>query len=118
MVAAAVAARIGSNRIKSIDGVAFASSRREPTLEHTSDIVSQAISRLPNPSAGTIVAERGEFYEESELTVAGFLDSPTTFKYVETIAERRVIEVAHHAAYAARTLMLSSNERVLDPDIR
>uniref|UniRef100_UPI0039081F79 DUF2209 family protein n=1 Tax=Natronorarus salvus TaxID=3117733 RepID=UPI0039081F79 len=104
MVGAAVAAHVGSARIRSIDGMGFATSRGEPTLRGTTGVVSDAIRRLPTPSGGPIVAERGEFYEEPAMTVESLLDAE--FKYVETIAERRVVEAAHHAAYATRSLYL------------
>jgi len=104
MVAGAVAARVGSARLRSIDGMGFATSRDEPTLRGTTGVVSGALRELPAAPGGPIVAERGEFYEEPAIKVASLLDAE--FKYVETIAERRVVEAAHHAAYATRSLLL------------
>ena len=104
MVAADVAAGVGSNRVREVTGMGFATSRAEPTLRETLSIVEGAIASLPAPPAGPIVAERGEFYEEP----VGMIDASfgPEFKYVESIGERRVVEIAHHAAYAARTLLL------------
>lgn len=104
MVGAAVAARVGSNRINSISGMGFGTSRRQPTLEHTASLISQAVADLPEPPAGPIVAERGEFYEEPAHTMKIRLDAE--FKYVESIAERKTVNTAHHAAYAARNLLI------------
>jgi hypothetical protein len=104
MVAAAVAASVGSNRVREVDGMGFATSRAEPTLGGTLSVAEGAIATLPAPPDGPVVAERGEFYEEPE----GMIDASfgPEFKYVESIGERRTIEIAHHAAYAARTLIL------------
>ncbi|MFA9517223.1 DUF2209 family protein [Halopenitus sp. H-Gu1] len=103
MVAAAVHARVGATRIASIEGMGLSSVREGPTLEATLDLVAQAIGTLPDPPTGTIVSERGEFYEEPERIVA--LHFQQEFKYVETIGERETVQAAHHAAYAARKLL-------------
>lgn len=104
MVAAAVAASVGSNRIEGISGMGFGTSRQSPTLDHTVAIIREAIGDLPHPPSGPIVAEHGEFYEEPVDTMGIRLG--TDFKYVESIAERKTVDAAHHAAYAARNLML------------
>jgi hypothetical protein len=74
MVAAAVHARVGSSRIRSVEGMGFATSREEPTLTNTAELVAEAVENLPEPPGGAVVAERGEFYEEPEWTVAQFLE--------------------------------------------
>ena len=104
MVGAAVAARVGSNRIDDITGIGFGTSRREPTFENALALTREAVGDLPNPPAGPIVAEHGEFYEEPPHAVGVSFD--TEFKYVESIAERKTVEAAHFAAYAARKLLL------------
>ena len=104
MVGAAVAARIGSSRIDRIEGIGFHTSQAEPTLENALSIVRDALGDLPAPPTGPVVAERGEFYGEPVTTVS--LGVEADFKYVESIAERKTVEVAHHAAYAARNLLL------------
>ncbi len=104
MVAAAVAARVGSNRISEVGGIGFATSRADPSLEHLFSVVEEALGALPAPPEGSVVAERGEFYEEPESIVDASFDPE--FKYVESVGERRTVEIAHHAAYAARTLLL------------
>ncbi|MDL5360874.1 DUF2209 family protein [Halalkalicoccus sp. NIPERK01] len=104
MVAAAVAASVGSNRVREVGGIGFATSRDDPALEHVLSVVDGALGALPDPPAGPVVAERGEFYGEPATTV-GAAFGPE-FKYVESIGERRAVEIAHHAAYAARTLLL------------
>lgn len=103
MVAAAVAASVGSNRIHEVEGIGFGTSQAEPTLEGTLSVAQSAIGALPKPPAGPLVAERGEFYEEPVAVIDASFGSE--FKYIESIGERRVVEIAHHAAYAARTLL-------------
>lgn len=103
MVGAAVAGTVGSSRIEEVSGMGMSVSRREPTLENAIGLIQAAVADLPAPPAGPIVAERGEFYEEPARTI-GVAFEPE-FKYVETIAERKIVDTAHHAAYAARNLI-------------
>ncbi|WP_423746045.1 DUF2209 family protein (plasmid) [Haladaptatus sp. SPP-AMP-3] len=104
MVAAAVHATVDTTRLHSVRGLGFAVSHHEPTLSATTGVVAEAVSDLPDPSAEPIVAERGEFYEEPVWMVEQYLEPD--FKYVESIAERETVQAAHHAAYAARKLLL------------
>lgn len=104
MVAAAVAATVDSSRIETIDGIGFGTSPHEPTRANAVAIIREAVGDLPAPPDGPIVAEHGEFYEEPADTVGGSFE--TSFKYVESIAERETVQAAHHAAYAARKLLI------------
>ncbi len=104
MVAAAVHARIGSTRVRSVEGMGFAAAREGPTLEATVGLAAEAVGKLPEPPDGPIVAEGGEFYEASADRVG--LSFQPEFKYVESIGERETVQAAHHAAYAARDLLL------------
>ena len=104
MVAAAVHAAVDSDRISSVLGMGFATSRAEPTLPAVATLVSDAVAELPEPPDCTVVSERGEFYEVPDWQVAQRLERE--FKYVESIAERETVQAAHHAAYAARNLLL------------
>jgi len=104
MVAAAVHAVVGATAPRSVEGMGFATGRRQPTFENVARLVADAVADLPEPPDGPVVAERGEFYEEPEWEVAQFFD--TEFKYVESIAQRETVQAAHHAAYAARKLLL------------
>ena len=104
MVAAAVHARIDSARIRSIEGMGFAIVREGPTLDATLGLAAAAIGNLSKPPDGRIVAEHGEFYGEPAERVG--LSFQPEFKYVESIGERETVQAAHHAAYAARDLLL------------
>lgn len=104
MVAAAVHATVGSDSIRGVEGIGLASSAAEPTVEAVAAVVSAAVDDLAEPPEGPVVAERGEFYGEPDWQVAQHLERE--FKYVESIAERETVQAAHHAAYAARNLLL------------
>lgn len=104
MVAAAIHAAIGTDCLREVRGTGFATSTAEPTLEAVAGVVSGAVDDLPEPPVGAVVSERGEFYEEPEWQVAHQIERE--FKYVETIGERETVQAAHHAAYAARNLLL------------
>lgn len=106
MVAAAVAARVDTSRLRRVEGIGLATSQREPTFRNAAAVIRDALSALPEPPAGPVVAERGEFYEEPAWTVEEHIEAE--FKYVESIADRETVGVAHHAAYAARTLLLDA----------
>ncbi|GAB7008578.1 hypothetical protein JCM31271_05210 [Halorubrum trueperi] len=104
MVAAAVHARIDSTRIRSVEGIGFGVAHEGPTLDATLGVTAAAIGTLPEPPNGPIVAEHGEFYEVPAERVG--LSFQPEFKYVESIGERETVQAAHHAAYAARDLLL------------
>jgi hypothetical protein len=104
MVAAAVHARVGNARLRDVEGMGFATSDGHPTFENAASVVADAVAELPERPEGPVVAEHGEFYEEPEVKVEQFLGP--SFKYVESIAERKTVQAAHHAAYAARKLFL------------
>ncbi len=104
MVAAAVHARVDSTRIRTIERMGFSAVREGPTLDATVALTAEAVGNLPKPPAGPIVAEGGEFYEEPAERVG--LSFQPEFKYVESIGERETVQAAHHAAYAARDLLL------------
>ena len=104
MVAAAVHARIDSTRIRTVEGTGFAVAREGPTLDATVGLVATAVGDLPEPPDGPVVAEHGEFYEEPAERVG--LSFRPEFKYVESVGERETVQAAHHAAYAARDLLL------------
>lgn len=82
----------------------FAAVRGGPTLDATVALTAEAVGNLPEPPDGPIVAEGGEFYEEPAGRVG--LSFQPEFKYVESIGERETVQAAHHAAYAARDLLL------------
>ena len=104
MVAAAVHARIDSTRIRTVEGLGFPAAREGPTLEATVALSAEAVGTLPEQPAGPTVARGGELYEAPAERVG--VSFQPEFKYVESIGERETVQAAHHAAYAARDLLL------------
>jgi len=109
MVCAAVAVELKADAVDAVESMEFdvLDTEREPTFEVVVDNVSRAVSRVGadlGPDGATVVAEEGEFYNRPDWIVEGALG--TEFKYVETIGERKAVDIAHHAAYAARNLTL------------
>ena len=68
------------------------------------DLVVEAVENIPEPPACPIVSEHGEFYEEPAARIG--VNFQPEFKYVESVGERETVQAAHHAAYAARDLLL------------
>ena len=107
MVCSAVAVELKTDSVDGVEGMEFdvLDTEREPTFEVVVENVSQAVSRVNTRGEDTvIVAEEGEFYNKPDWIVEGALG--TEFKYIETIGERKAVDIAHHAAYAVRKLML------------
>jgi hypothetical protein len=106
MVCAAVAVETKADAVDAVESMEFdvLDTEREPRFEVVVDTVSRAVSRLGTDEETTVVAEKGEFYNKPDWIVEGALG--TEFKYVETIGERKAVGVAHHAAYAVRSLLL------------
>jgi hypothetical protein len=69
------------------------------TAHSISDLIKKACSR----SRGTIVTEPGEFYNYPEWRVEALLGRK--FKYVESVGERKAIEVAHHVSLAVHRML-------------
>lgn len=106
MVCAAVDADVDATAIEDVGGLNFAhrDTASDPSFDVVTDLAADAVAGLDDP--GVAVAERGEFYDEAAFVVEGSLRHE--FKYVESIGERKAVETAHHAAYAARNLMLDN----------
>jgi len=54
---------------------------------------------------GTIVTEKGDMYNQPLWVSKSMFSGP--FKYQESMAERRSIELAHHISLSARKLLLN-----------
>ncbi|MCK5661007.1 MAG: DUF2209 family protein, partial [Methanosarcinales archaeon] len=53
----------------------------------------------------TIVTEKGDFFNEDEWRINTMM--PFDFKYLESIGERRTVEMAHHVSISTRDLLLA-----------
>lgn len=105
MVCAVVSVRISPNFIEKICSVRLVPHvARALDFNVVADFISKACMCLP----GTIVAESGDLYNQEIWRVKSILGRD--FKYPETIAERRAIEMAHHVSVAGRRLIIDARE--------
>ena len=105
MVCAVVSARVSPNFVEKIHTVRLMPRVAEALdLNVVADLISDACVCLP----GTIVAESGDFYNQEIWRVRSILGRD--FKYPETIAERTLIEMAHHISVAGRRLIIEPGE--------
>lgn len=102
MVCSAVEVELTAHSIDSVEGMDFEvrDTERKPSFEVVAETIQSAAAGLGDV---VVVSEEGEFYGKPEWVVEGALESE--FKYVESIGERKAVDLAHHAAYAARKLV-------------
>ena len=105
MVCAVVSARVSPNFVEKIHTVRIMPRMAEALdLNVVADFISEACVCLP----GTIVAESGDFYNQEIWRARSILGRD--LKYPETIAERTLIEMAHHISVAGRKLIIEPGE--------
>jgi len=105
MVCAVVSARVSPNFVEKIHTVRIMPRTAEALdLNVVADFISEACVCLP----GTIVAESGDFYNKEIWRARCILGRD--IKYPETIAERTLIEMAHHISVAGRKLIIEPGE--------
>ena len=105
MVCAVVSARVSPNFVEKIHTVRIMPRTAEALdLNVVADFISEACVFLP----GIIVAESGDFYNKEIWRARCILGRD--LKYPETIAERTLIEMAHHISVAGRKLIIEPGE--------
>lgn len=108
MVSASVAARIspeGIERTRRIRLVPLVAESVE--MEVVIGLIEDSIRGQP----GVVLAERGDLYNLARWRVESILGRE--FKYPESRGERRAMELAHHASFAGRKLVL----RLMDEEL-
>lgn len=103
MVCSAVHAAVDNDSVEEVHGIRYTIKRRSPRYEFVCDLVKETVDKLSSDSL-VVVSEEGEFYGRDEMVVEGSLRNQ--FKYIESIGERKAVDIAHHAAYGARCLLL------------
>jgi hypothetical protein len=101
MVSASVAARIspeGIERTRRIRLVPLVAESVE--MEVVVGLIEDSVRGL----SGVVLAEKGDLYNLERWRVESILGRE--FKYPESRGERRAIELAHHASFAGRKLVL------------
>ncbi|MDY7082828.1 MAG: DUF2209 family protein [Halobacteria archaeon] len=108
MVCAAVSVELNPNSIDAVEEIKFdfVDTAHEPSFDVIVEVISNTVERITDDHDAVVVTEKGEFYNKPEWVVEGAIEHD--FRYVETIGERKAVEVAHNAAYAARNLLLDS----------
>lgn len=105
MVCAAAALTVSANHIEKVRQIKILPVwlNLAPSLPDVVQLIEDTANQLS--FEGTIVAEKGDMYNkplwvpESMFTRA--------FKYQESIAERRAIELVHHISLSARNLLIN-----------
>lgn len=108
MVCAAAALKVSASHIEKVKQIKIQPLwiERDPTLLDIVKLIEDTADQLS--STGTIVAEKGDMYNKP-LWVPEVMFS-RAFKYQESIAERRAIELVHHISLSARNLLINKLE--------
>ena len=104
MVCAAVALTVSANHIEKVKQIKIQPLwlKRAPSLLDIVQLIEDTADKLL--FEGTIVAEKGDLYNRPIWVLESMFSR--TFKYQESIAERRAIELAHHISLSARNLLI------------
>ncbi|MDK2834324.1 MAG: hypothetical protein PWP63_1411 [Methanolobus sp.] len=104
MVCAAVAASVTADHIEKVNQVNVRSFRSEsaPDVPSVVRMMEETVSEIG--FSGTIVTEPGDMFNKPQWLVDSMFSS--SFKYEESLSERRCMELAHHISLSARRLLL------------
>jgi len=105
MVCAAVALTVSANHIEKVKQIKIQPLwlKRAPSLLDIVQLIENAADQLL--FEGTIVAEKGDMYNRPIWVLESMYSR--AFKYQESIAERRAIELVHHISLSARNLLIN-----------
>ncbi len=108
MVSASVAARISPEGIERTRWI-----RLVPLVAESveMEVVIKLIEDSVRGLSGVVLAEKGDLYNLARWRVESILGRE--FKYPESRGERRAMELAHHASFAGRKLVLRLMEEGL-----
>ncbi|KKG11238.1 MULTISPECIES: DUF2209 domain-containing protein [unclassified Methanosarcina] len=104
MVCAAAALTVSADHIEKVKQVKILPFwlKRAPGLLDVVQLIEDTANQLS--FEGTIVTEKGDMYNQPPWVPESMFSR--AFKYQESIAERRAIELAHHISLSARNLLL------------
>ena len=105
MVCAAVALTVSANHIEKVKQIKIQPLwlKRAPSLLDIVDLIENTSNQLS--FEGKIVAEKGDMYNKPIWVLESMFSR--AFKYQESIAERRAIELVHHISLSARNLLIN-----------
>ena len=104
VVCAAVALTVSANHIEKVKQIKIQPLwlERAPSLLDIVQLIEDTADQLS--FEGTIVAEKGDMYNKPIWVLESMFSR--AFKYQESIAERRAIELVHHISLSARNLLI------------
>jgi hypothetical protein len=105
MVCAAVALTVSANHTEKVKQIKIQPLwlKRDPSLLDIVQLIEDTSDQLS--FEGTIVTEKGDMYNRPIWVLESMFSKP--FKFQESIAERRGIELAHHISLSARNLLIN-----------
>ncbi|HWR25868.1 MAG TPA: DUF2209 domain-containing protein [Methanosarcina sp.] len=105
MVCAAAALIVSADHVEKVKQIKILPFwlKRAPNLLDIVQIIENTAEKLS--FEGTIVVERGDMYNKPLWILESMFSR--AFKYQESIAERRAIELAHHVSLSARNLLIN-----------
>lgn len=117
MVCAAVACELAPTHVVRVLEVALSTSTEQPEMNSVCSLIRSTLAKLsPAFSQDRVLLERGELFNVEEWRASSLLDR--SVKLIESIGERRALEVAHHCALGTRELLLGIAHRVNDGESR
>ena len=104
MVCAAAALTVSADHIEKVKQVKILPVwlNKAPVLLDVVQLIENTADQLS--FEGTIVAEKGDMYNQPLWVPESMFSG--AFKYQESLAERRAIELAHHISLSARNLLI------------
>ncbi|MHC1592638.1 MAG: DUF2209 family protein [Methermicoccaceae archaeon] len=106
MVCAAVVCELAPTHVIRVLEVGFSVSDEQPQMSSVCKLIRCTLAELTPPfTQDDLLLERGELFNVEQWRAGSLLGRRV--KYIESIGERRALEVAHHCALATRTLLLS-----------
>ncbi len=105
MVCAAAALTVSANHIEKVKQIKILPMwlKRAPSLLDIVQMIEDTADQLS--FEGTIVSEKGDMYNKPIWVLESMFSR--AFKYQESIAERKAIELAHHISLSARNLLIN-----------
>jgi len=105
MVCAAVTLTVSANHIEKIKQIKIQPLwlKRAPSLLDIVQLIEDTADQLS--FEGTIVTEKGDMYNRPIWVLESMFSR--AFKYQESIAERRAIELVHHISLSASNLLIN-----------
>lgn len=105
MVCAAAALTVSANHIEKVKQIKILPIwlRSAPGLLDIIQLIEDTADQLS--FGGTIAAEKGDMYNKPMWVPESMFSR--AFKYQESIAERRAIELVHHVSLSARNLLIN-----------